>query len=308
MQQDSEIRADDIEEIIKDEFEKFKNAEPSKRSPENERQSQASYKIAMAIVQAVINNSTPYFLDLETDKILLSLIKRANLGDYYAGHTFWIIEDKLTSELNKLEKDSRSYSLLETSIEHINFMAVNFFEERLVEEFKDVHIAEILFRAKRTLDREEHSQDKYFRQAVLNVKKDVERRIELRKEEKLNREQIYEPDDSDENYGIPNQASEKHKDLTLDRATLFLGYFFNFAEVECTNTAKAKVISFLTGYSETKIAQAFSRIEKEKLSMIENEELSEKFSKDVNVVRKYFKLLNLEKVLDQIDQDLETDF
>jgi hypothetical protein len=79
-------------------------------------------------------------------------------------------------------------------------------------------------------------------------------------------------------------------------------------KTSCKNTGKAKAISFLTGYSEQKIAQSFSRLEKEKSEMNEKKELGEKLSKDIDIVRKYLKILGLEEIEKQMDKDLELDF
>ena len=87
-----------------------------------------------------------------------------------------------------------------------------------------------------------------------------------------------------------------------------MDYLFRYVEANCKKTEKARVISFLTGYSEKKITQAFSRLEKEKLELKEKSEFGEKFFNDIEVVRKYFKILKLEKIEEQMDLDLEINF
>jgi uncharacterized transporter YbjL len=87
-----------------------------------------------------------------------------------------------------------------------------------------------------------------------------------------------------------------------------LDYLFELSAVNCRKTEKAKVISFLTGFSESKIEQTFSKIEREKLEYTKKNEFSKKFSDDIEIVRKYFKILKLEKAINKITQDLEQDF
>lgn len=107
--------------------------------------------------------------------------------------------------------------------------------------------------------------------------------------------------------GCEREKNQKQLGLTIDRATLFLDYLFKRAKIDCKNTEKAKVIAFLTGYSEKKIAQAFSRLEKEKLEFVDNTNASEKFSTDIKIIRNYFKTLRLDEIQQKIDNDLELD-
>jgi len=97
---------------------------------------------------------------------------------------------------------------------------------------------------------------------------------------------------------------KKHKDLTLDRAVLLVDYIFKAAKVNCKNTQKAKVISFLTGYSENTIVQSFSRIEKEKLEIEDESEISDKFYNDMKIVRDYVEKIGLAEAVKIIDKDL----
>ena len=84
---------------------------------------------------------------------------------------------------------------------------------------------------------------------------------------------------------------------------MFLNYLFTNANVNCRNTKKAEVISFLTGYRSKKIGQSFSHVEKEKLEIEEKGELSKKNSDDVRILRKYFEMLGLAQILKEIDKD-----
>lgn len=99
------------------------------------------------------------------------------------------------------------------------------------------------------------------------------------------------------------EVRQKALGLTQDRAVLAMSYLFLSAKTNCRNTEKAKFISFLTGFSETKIAQSFSRIEKQKLELEEKTEFSKKNSDDYEVVRKLFEILKLTEIQEQIDRD-----
>ena len=59
-------------------------------------------------------------------------------------------------------------------------------------------------------------------------------------------------------------GSKKHKDLTLDRAVLFMDYLFRFTKTNSFNKAKAEAISFLTGYSFETLRQRLSSINEDK--------------------------------------------
>ncbi len=91
----------------------------------------------------------------------------------------------------------------------------------------------------------------------------------------------------------------KHKDLTLDRATLAMNYLLRFAKANGHNTDKARFISFLTGYSENTIAQKFSTLHKK-----EDADFTA-YEKDMNIIRKYFEKLGLNEIVKMIDNDLE---
>ena len=99
------------------------------------------------------------------------------------------------------------------------------------------------------------------------------------------------------------ETRQKALGLTLDRAVWAISYLFESAETKCHNTEKAKFISFMTGFSETKIAQSFSRIERIKSEMEEKTETSKKNSDDYKIIRKLFETLNLTEIQKQIDKD-----
>ena len=123
---------------------------------------------------------------------------------------------------------------------------------------------------------------------LLKFGKDLE--IEIKKYEKL---LIL-----NENFQT-NSGTKKNTDLTLDRATLFLNFLFRFANVNCPNTKKAKVISFLTGYSENTVGDKLSALySKEGNNFVQ-------FVKDMKIVRRYFENLGLSQITEMIDRDLK---
>jgi hypothetical protein len=97
---------------------------------------------------------------------------------------------------------------------------------------------------------------------------------------------------------------DKKKDRTIDRVTLFLNYLFTYTGVNCPNTQKAEIIEFLTAYSDKQTIKLFSEFEREKSKVLENEEISEKFFKDMKIIRKYFERLGLMEIVAKIDEDL----
>lgn len=97
---------------------------------------------------------------------------------------------------------------------------------------------------------------------------------------------------------VSKESLKKHKDLTLDRATLFLNYLFTFARANCHNTKKAEVISFLTGYSKNTIGDKLSSLH----SKADENYLS--YKKDMEVISQYFESLGLPEIVEMINRDL----
>ncbi len=95
------------------------------------------------------------------------------------------------------------------------------------------------------------------------------------------------------------EAKQKELGLSLDRATLFMNYLFTFAKVNCQNTRKAKVISFLTGYSTNTIGDKLSALH----SKADDNFIA--YEEDMKIVRKYFESLGLTEIVNMIDKDLK---
>jgi len=84
---------------------------------------------------------------------------------------------------------------------------------------------------------------------------------------------------------VSKENLKKHKDLTLDRAALFLNYLFTFAKVNSHNTKKAEVISFLTGYSKNTVGDKLSALHSKADENFLN------YKKDMQIIRNYFESL-----------------
>ncbi|MEJ7849662.1 MAG: hypothetical protein WKF92_16380 [Pyrinomonadaceae bacterium] len=300
-----------IEEIIQDELQRAKEAKPIKLSFEAARQSDAAHKISKTIFDLIVAEPYPYFFDFSETKLLIRLIRRAGLHYGHAHSTFDYIEMMLQEELHKNESDSKKVTGIMRVFEILNYTAVQYFEEYLLEELNGVHIAEILQRSKATLIRLESGGQKYFRQAVESVKEDAERRIEHRKEEKSNRDQMYEPEaERDEDFDLTKSKKfddrmkrQKDRGLTRESAYLFVDYLLEFAMkgllVKNTNIQRAAVVEFLTGYSLTKLKDVPAWFKNETAKIKENSEIDEKIFNDLKIVRKQFETLRLQDIVDR---------
>ena len=287
------------------------------REPESGRQYDATNKVSETIIKKIMAHPLRYYFDRRDQETLVRVIKRARLGNGAAHQTFSNIEERLINELNIWPDENTTQSnYLKMAIESLNSVAVRYFADYLFEEFKGVHIAEILQRAKATLAQLEEHDQKYFRQAVERVKNETERRIELRKEEKRNRDQMYEPGEeraeavSFDNKVQPDNREKRQKDrgLTRESAYLFVDYLLQIAYAAGTGRAtikqRAEVVEFLTGYSSTKLKDVPAWFNKEIAKIKESEEISEKIFDDLQMVRKQFESLGLQEIVARIDQDL----
>lgn len=91
----------------------------------------------------------------------------------------------------------------------------------------------------------------------------------------------------------------KHKDLTLDRATLFFKYLFDYAKSNCSKADKARVVAFLTNFDNEKIRQQLSGTNKKAYSNFVN------FENDMNTVIGLFEMLGLPEIAKAIKNDLK---
>jgi hypothetical protein len=97
---------------------------------------------------------------------------------------------------------------------------------------------------------------------------------------------------------VSKESLKKHKDLTLDRAALFLNYLFKGAGANCHNTKKAEAISFLTGYSKNTVGDKLSSLHSKADENFLN------YKKDMEIIRKYFESLGLSEIVEMINRDL----
>jgi hypothetical protein len=123
--------------------------------------------------------------------------------------------------------------------------------------------------------------------ALIKVLRELEEEFNQRKEAKELKKQLE----------IEDEQTQRHKDLTLDRAVLFMDYLFRYTKTTSHNTEKAKAISFLTSYSENTVRPKLSTIytQKDKKNSTHN--------KDLRIVRNLFNKLGLTEIVKIIDND-----
>lgn len=98
---------------------------------------------------------------------------------------------------------------------------------------------------------------------------------------------------------ILKENSQKHKDLTLDRAVLAMSYLLDELNVKCPLSKKKEFIDFLTPYSPNTIKTKLENLhEKADLK-------PDKYEEDLQIISKYFENLGLTKIVEQIKRDLE---
>ncbi|MEQ1642056.1 MAG: hypothetical protein ABL959_01265 [Pyrinomonadaceae bacterium] len=306
---------ENIDEIIEDELRRAKEARPFKQSAESKRQTEASNKISTTILEVIKTEEPPYYFSRSASEALVGMIRRANLNNYTAHSTFYHIEWTLQNLLENQSKDSVLIGFLESAIASINSTAIRYFVAYLEDEFKDVHLAEIVQRSKATLDAVSERDEKYFRLAVEAIKKGAERRIDLIKEMRLNREQMGDTEDGKEVFSLeekekPDDRMRRQKDrgLTRESAYLFVDYLLDYAigksAVKKSITKRADVVEFLTGYSSTKLKDVPAWIDKGKAKIEEFQETDEKIFKELQNIRKQFESLGLQEIVARIDADL----
>ncbi len=126
------MEGEDIDKIIKDEFEKAKQVGRVKLLPDLKRQRDASHKIADFIFQAIIDEPVPYNFSSKIRELLSNIIKAAKLENGFAHSTFAYIEIKLIDKLENFEGSDYERNLLVGAIDSLNYAAFAYFEEYLV--------------------------------------------------------------------------------------------------------------------------------------------------------------------------------
>lgn len=288
----------EVTEILNEERQKANRPSEKKHPSENSKKLIASAQIIDTVINEALAEGSDYYISFELFNFLLNSIKRFELDIDDAHYVFLQIQESLTNELSKLDPATHNYKLLSNSIRSVGFRAVRYFTEYLVEQFKEVHITEILFCVKRTLNSIENEDYRFFKEALLDIKKDAEERIELRKEQKRNYDEMWEFPEKEENIGLPTIHFNQDKNLTQDRAILFLDYLFKYAKTSSFKTNKAEVISFLTGYDHEGTRQRLSTIYTDKMKN------NSSFNKDLRIVRNLFDKLGLTAIVKQIDDEL----
>lgn len=300
---------DKIYEVLKEEIEKA-----------NEGRTPIASKLQLAYeseaiwqtYQTFVNQYCEHEFSYKVSKALFNSINRLNF-DYGQTHlVIELIKDELEQELfftqlklkkvepypsKEFEETKDFERKLKTAIGYLPFETVNYFWGKLRKELDKHDLPEKLKLVKRSLIQHNSLEEnvsvdsKYFVEALLNFKNDIESEIELQQEEIQLRNKIGKIE--------KDQTTRKHKDLTLDRATIFFSYLFTYLKSNTHNTAKADTISFLTGYSKNTVVQKLSNLHKK-----EGKNFLA-YEKDLVIVRKHFNDLGLSEVVKMIDRDLK---
>ncbi len=249
-------------------------------------------------------------------KGLLGLLNTLEIEPFWADEIFNLIQNKLTFEQEGFPPEQEGYRRCENLIFEVKLTAIDYYKRLIYQEFKEEDLPKKLKKVKINLS--EVFTDKYtFRkEALIDVQKELEQEIELQKKESLNRQELEASNSTDSEKVI----LEKHKDITIDRATLFLSYLLDFANEKrrenfglknkkpLKDADKDRAIDFLTpftGKQSKKLHKGF----KDEIAKIaeEKDEVSEKFNKfynDVKIIRNYFEMLGLSEIVNRIDSDL----
>ncbi|MDQ3635751.1 MAG: hypothetical protein M3405_14760 [Acidobacteriota bacterium] len=224
---------------------------------------------------------------------LSTLLSKLDLPFEIENVVFDDIETKLKIEQRKFSKNEIDFRRYSSLLFELKLFSVSYFKNKIYQNLMDCDLPQKLKLVKKELSNIFSPEEKYIKEAFLEIKKTLENEIELKKEEISNRQQLATLNDINNEVEIP----KKHKDLTLDRAVLFMDYLFRFAETSSFNTSKAEAISFLTGFSEETLRQRLSTIYNEK------NKKDNSFKKDIRVVRNLFDKLGLSEIVKKIDQD-----
>jgi hypothetical protein len=114
--------------------------------------------------------------------------------------------------------------------------------------------------------------------------------------EKLERQLTLEAPESPVTSG--GKSDKRSKGGTQYQNLLALYYLLSYLKAENNNTKRAKFASFLTGYSEERFRQQWSKIHRKK------DEDGVAWERDMKIVRDLFKELGLIEIVNQIDNDL----
>jgi len=282
----------EIEEIINQEILNYRHS-----SEETINNLLPAKAILDKIFDAVWKEVTEQNYKLGSFNAFLPLIKQFKI-ERFIDIGFDRLKKKLNEALLENENNHKVKNTILYDIEIAESKVVNYYETLFLENHSSYDEIQKLVKIKKELSLTKESEQDYRRKALLNLEKKILININLLKEEKTLRDQ------SEESFNATKDNKNKHDELNKEIVTLFMNHFFDYANVKCSNAKKAEVIAFLTGYSSKQIVKLFSELEKERLKIEENEEVSEKIYKDLNVARKLFVKLNLTEIIEKIDKEL----
>lgn len=230
---------------------------------------------------------------------LLRLLNRLTLHLGWVHIIFEDLEEHFREKRIKLEREYGDKQKIKEFLgieKFIKNTANVYFRQYLKKEIENLSLPEQLTSIKKQLLVVKPERYEFLYQALLDVKEEIEILLTLENEELINKQNT--------NLQPNKKDVSKISELNIESATLLMSYLFDFANVNCHFTKKAEVIEFLTGFSKKQIVKLPSEFEKEKSKILENEEISEKFYKDMQIIRNYFVRLGLTEIVNKIDEDL----
>lgn len=248
-------------------------------------------------IEKILVNDSEYAFDSHIFFALLQVLQSPQVDSLTAKQVLHQIDFKFNQDLYESKFDENKTETyrekLRDVMKHFETLAQEYYYREIHSDIKNLDLPEKLSNVKRKLTK--INLNRFERKAYEEVQKEIENDIAIQKEELLNRQQLSDSQKMHEE----KEHSVKHKDLTLDRAVLFMEYLFRATKTSSFNKAKAEAISFLTGYSSETLRQRLSSINEEK------NKKSSSFKKDLRIVRNLLDKLGLTEIVKDIDRDLQ---
>lgn len=287
----------DIDKLLDDEISKASRYFfPPEEQDKDVEKMKLTTEVADKVFSRIKGKSSAFF----TLNGLLGLLATLDLEPFWANRIFDKIETKLKIEQRKSKLEEEHLDNYKMLLFETKLTAISYNKKTIHQELKNDDLPKKLKRINKTLLEMFSPEDTFKREALLEVKKEIENEIALNKEELLHRQQLQNPSKTvgeKENF-------IKQEGRNIESATLFFLYLFDFAKVSCPFTKKAEAIEFLTGFSKSQIIKLPSAFEKQKLEIEDGGEVDKKFSGDMQIVESYFQKLGLSEIVERIKKDL----
>lgn len=217
---------------------------------------------------------------------LPGLLENLSLTDY-ASFAFENIETGFQRKLAEIsDTDSREYTSIQWNIEELRYAANEYLKYQAKQQIKSFDLSKQLTLVTENLLKLKENHVPYQYKAFTELKNEIEKEIQLKKEELANREHI-EKLETKEIGKLESSKKQRVKGETFDRTCLFFYYLFECLQVQTKANVRAKILSDLTGFSENTIETFFRQPD---LKATKN---FTAYEKDIEYVQKAFKQLNL---------------